>query len=348
MNTVTRPVSALARAPWLAVVEVFAVYSVGAVLGILLAKLFGMDLRNPMTAIAENPDQNLLPIAVDLAKLLFWQYVGWFLCIGLMRLLRGPLANTHGAATPRPGWRALVGLGLIAGCLASIPTRLLTVANEWLQLGDTAPWRAALLGTHWDFDFWVLMAVGSFGLIPFVEELFYRGYVLKRLHASMHAGSALVLAAAMFAFSHAQYLRLDALNLITLGSVIYSGLVYGLVVLYSRSLWPAIIGHAVINVPAASSLNLVVAAAMALLLILSWPQWRELRAFARAQFAQEGGLRLLGMAAVGAALAVCFHAVQELALLAGAVLLLALIGGYRWYLRRLDRHGEHHDVAVHA
>lgn len=347
MNTVSRPDHALARAPWLAVAEVFAVYTVGAVAGILLAKLLGVPVRNPLTAIAENPEQNLLPIALDLSQLLFWQYLGWFICIGLMRLLRGPLPIAADSG-PRFGARSLIGLGLVAGCLAAIPSRLLGLLNDWMQLGETAPWRAALLGSSWDFDFWVLMAVGSFGLIPVVEELFYRGYVLKRFNASMRAGSALVLGATLFAFSHAQYLRVDALNLITLASVVYSGIVYGLIVLYARSLWPAIIAHALINVPAESSLNLVVAAAMALYLALTWPQWRVLRAFARRQFAAEGVARLLAMAVLGAALALLFHSVQELALLAGALLMLALIGGYRWYLRRLVRPGDHHDAAVHA
>jgi membrane protease YdiL (CAAX protease family) len=347
MNAPAHPFPALSRTPWLAVAEVFAVYCVGAVLGILLARLAGVDLRNPMLAIAADPEQDLVPIAIDLLNLLFWQYLGWFLCIGLMRLLRGALPSDD-APAPRLGARALIGLGLIAGCLTSLPSRLIMVAHDWLQLGETAPWRAALLGAQWDLDFWLLMAVGSFGLIPFVEELFYRGYVLKRLRASMSMASALVLAASLFAFSHAQYLRVDALNVVTLASVVFSGLVYGLVVLHARSLWPAIIGHVIINVPVLASLNLVVAAAMLLFLVLSWPQWRALRAFARECFAGQRALRLLAMAALGAGLALTFHLVQELALLTGALLLLALIGGYRWYLRRLDRQGVRPDVAVHA
>jgi len=347
MNRIALVQTQSKAAAWLAVAEVFAVYSVGAVLGLLLAKLCGVSLSNPLAAIAEHPQQDLIPIAFDLAQLLFWQYLGWFLCIGLMRLLRGPLPETRDTR-PRPHWRGLLGLGLAAGCVAALPARLLFVVNDWLHLGDTAPWRAALLDAPWDFDFWVLMAVGSFALIPFVEEMFYRGYVLKRLNASMRTGSALMLGAALFAFSHAQYLHFDALNLITLASVVFSGLVYGVVVVYARSLWPAILAHAMINVPASTAMNLVIALTMAVYLVITWTQWRPLRDYSRTTFAGERIGHLLAMALVGGALAFAFHATQELALLAGALLTLMMLGGYRWYLRRLIRQGDHHDVAVHA
>lgn len=61
----------------LALLEILAVYAGGAVLGVLLAKIAGVNLSNPMQAIAANPEQNLLPIAGQLLGLLFWQYLGW-------------------------------------------------------------------------------------------------------------------------------------------------------------------------------------------------------------------------------------------------------------------------------
>ncbi|HEX5754876.1 MAG TPA: CPBP family intramembrane glutamic endopeptidase [Arenimonas sp.] len=327
------PVSEVAlRERILTILEIVAVYAGGAVLGVLLAKLAGVELRNPMLAIAENPEQNLLPIAGDLAVLLLWQYFGWLLCASALRGVRGRLEAVRGdGARVAPG--RLLFLGLVVACLVTLPQHSIGLAQHYLGLGEMAPWRAALLASQWDMDFWVLMAVGSFGLIPLIEEAFYRGWMLSRLRHALHPGLAVLFTAGLFALSHSQYLRWDALNLLTLASIIFGGGVYALVTIHARSLWPAILAHAVINVPLTPTLEWLQLAVMAVFLWLTWPVWADFRAAAAKAFAGLSWRKVLAALLGGGALALALSQFQELMALVGLTLWLGLLAYYahrRW------------------
>jgi len=328
----------------LALLEVIAVYAAGAVLGLLLAKLAGVTLHNPLAALAADPGQDLLPISGQLLAVLFWQYVGWLLAAAALRLVRGALpTRAPDQVRPRLPAMRLLFLGLVTASLATIPQRLLALAQHHVGLGETAPWRAALLASEWDLDFWVLMAVGSFGLIPVVEELFYRGWMLARLRATWTTALAVLFIAGLFACSHGQYLRPDALNLLTLGSVCFGATVYACSVVHARSLWPAIIAHAIINIPLLPMLQWVQVAAMTAFLALVWRQWAGFRNASLRLLAEAGWRR--GAAAIlgGALVGVSMQLQQDAVAVAGLGLWVLLLGGHG--LARLRRRWRAHPSA---
>jgi membrane protease YdiL (CAAX protease family) len=313
----------------LALLEVAAVYAGGAILGLLLAKMAGVPLRNPLQALADDPAQDLLPIAWELAGLLFWQYLGWLLTALALRLARGRVESSAEAPTAeRMRGRSLVFLALVTASLATLPQRLITLANEYWGLGEQAAWKQALLSVSWGPDFWVLMAVGSFGLIPIIEELFYRGWVLARLRKAWPDALSILFVAGLFACSHSQYLRLDALNLLTLASVGFGAIVYAGSVVHARSLLPAIGAHMIINIPKTPALMWVEVAVMAVFLVISWQKWAQFRQ--TLELPLRGLCTPMGLAAliVGALLAISFHHGQDLLALAGLGLWVALLAGY--------------------
>lgn len=101
----------------------------------------------------------------------------------------------------------------------------------------------------WDLSFWVYMAVGSFLIVPLVEEFTARGYVLGRIRESYSGGATLVLMAVFFALAHGQYHSLEILMggqllLLVLGSIFLGYSVYR-----TGSLVPAIVAHGLTNIP---------------------------------------------------------------------------------------------------
>ena len=93
------------------------------------------------------------------------------------------------------------------------------------------------------------MAVGSFALIPVVEELFFRGYFLGNLHRRFSALWVITLSALVFALVHLQYVSADFFALYNLVAVFLVGVAYAWSVYFTRSLLPAITGHAFGNLP---------------------------------------------------------------------------------------------------
>jgi len=93
------------------------------------------------------------------------------------------------------------------------------------------------------------MAIGSFALIPIVEELFFRGYFLGSLNRRLSAIWAINLSALVFALVHLQYVSANFFALYNLAAVFLVGVVYAWSVYFTQSLLPAITGHAFGNLP---------------------------------------------------------------------------------------------------
>lgn len=294
--------------PVLTVVEVFAVFAAGSVLGFLLAQMFGVALRNPLLALVEQPDLPLAPLALELAGVLFWQYLGWGFCGGLLYWLRPRGENLPATQQTLPvGWQQRFAFIAIVTALVAIPSLALTQAQELWQFGDRAPWFNALQQRERDAQFWLFTAVGSFAVIPVVEEIFYRGYLFHRLASAWQPGAAVALTASLFACSHVQYLQADAFNLAMLINVGYIGAVLALATWYSRSLLPAIVAHAVLNMPMVLPVAAVVIVASLCCLLLGWSRWQAFRQFVAGQWRATSGSSLLIGAALGIGFALLFH-----------------------------------------
>jgi len=89
-----------------------------------------------------------------------------------------------------------------------------------------------------------LMVVAAGGIAPFCEELAFRGYLLTVLGARYRAASAVVVTAGLFSLLH-----LDPVGLIARFEL---GVVFALLTLWARSLWPAVLAHATNNILASA------------------------------------------------------------------------------------------------
>lgn len=180
-------------------------------------------------------------------------------------------AMSYGVSLGSGSLPDLVGTGLVLGLLLWLPLQLLQIIHEFAPLGTDTPFWALKDRVAWDREFWAYMAVGSFLVVPLVEEFTARGYVLGRIRESYSGGAALVLMAIFFALAHGQYHSLEALMvgqllLLTLGSITLGYSVYR-----TGSLVPAIVAHGLMNVPLTLEWRFGAAAAGLVALVL----WRR-------------------------------------------------------------------------
>ncbi|MEZ4655004.1 MAG: type II CAAX endopeptidase family protein [Candidatus Eisenbacteria bacterium] len=126
-------------------------------------------------------------------------------------------------------------MGATAFCVFALPMRGLVAANQLRTLGvEPSYW--ALFDKPWDRGFWLFMAIGSFALIPVLEELVYRGYCQSRLERAFGAPAAVIGTSLLFAAVHFQYYHGDVLNITMLLSLFVVAIGIGTSYQITRSL----------------------------------------------------------------------------------------------------------------
>ncbi len=182
------------------------------------------------------------------------QGIKWALLLAVAWML----ARIRGYRLTKPinGQRPFLSVGqlLLFGFAISVPLFLFAILPRWYHfliepLGEAPPIWNLIYGADWTIEFWLFMAIGSFALIPIVEELFFRGYFLGNLNRRLSAFWAVTLSALVFALVHLQYVGVDFFALYNLVSVFLVGIVYAWSVYFTRSLLPAIAGHTFGNLP---------------------------------------------------------------------------------------------------
>lgn len=247
------PAGARSRSQQLAAIfEVLGVYIVGQLVGFIIGKLLGVPLQNPLSALepGATPAQ-LLDITRQLFAILMLQYSGWLgvaFAVGWWHRRRTPRQYGVTLAGRPLLWHLLAGVVLFV--VADLPTKALSLVNSLVPLGEQAAWRETLLAMDWGtWEFWLLSAVGSYGLIPILEELFYRGYCQSRLEEDLGAPGAILAVAALFSLSHSQYHILNVFNVTMLLTSFFGAVVWGYLFYRTRSLLPSIVAHALVNIP---------------------------------------------------------------------------------------------------
>lgn len=158
------------------------------------------------------------------------------------------------------GWGLgkLLGAGLLAGLIVGLPIHFLFVARDLWSLGQGTPLWLLADRVPWDLGFWVFFAVGSFVLVPIVEEFAWRGYALGRIAEGFGPGAAILVTTLFFSGLHVQYfIDPDPSKMIAVVGLILGALVFGSLTVHSGSLLPAIVAHALINTPMAMDVHLV-------------------------------------------------------------------------------------------
>lgn len=262
-----------------AIFEVLGIYVGGQVLAFILGKLLGFPLQNPLASIQPGITPDILQLSLALLKVLVLQYTGLFVLVFAINWWRKRYAPTkYGLTLSGKSFKylALVGVGLFA--FSELPSKLLLSINDIHPLGPEVPWRSMLHNLPMDFNYWLFVFVGSFGLVPFLEELFYRGYCQTRLEEDLGAPAAILATAALFTFSHSQYYGFTFLSVSSVLTLLFSALAAGFVFYKTRSLVPTVVAHTLINFPTKGVWSFVV---LALMLLISFKFWKEISTYVR-------------------------------------------------------------------
>ena len=252
--------------------------AVGEPLGLLLGGI--LAARLVFAALGGNDaNQFLFPAhgAPDFLAAAFaesaWHLTRYGLVIGLV-ILMGAIRGRRTAAAYAVSLgdhsaAGLIVLGVVLGAVVSIPTQLLMLIDRYVDLGPGTPFWGLMAESSWTPNFWFYMAVSSFGLVPFVEELVARGYMLGRLRESFSPAAALMVMGFIFALAHGQYHQLNVLALGQLASITFGSVIWGYAVFRTGSLLPAIVAHAFVNVPTDGIVAWTVLVASATLLVVT-------------------------------------------------------------------------------
>jgi membrane protease YdiL (CAAX protease family) len=305
--------------------EVLGVYVAGNLLVVGVVRLLGVQAHNPLADFtADITDAQLLRSARQMLVVLLLQYASFFVLIvpiDWWHRRRGRMA--YGLTRHGRSWRALVLAGVATAAITSWPVLALGAAEMVWKFGETVPWRQALFDTSWGrWEFWLFGAVLLFGVVPVLEELFYRGYCQRRLAEDWGDGAAIAGASCFFVFSHSQYLMPNAYNVAMSATLLVGAVGFGVVFAWTRSLVPSIIAHAILNVPMRPIWASVV---VALFVIGAFIMARQARAVARQVFASSRAVVMLALAVIGAAFAIAAPRVPAVAYAAVGMLLVAVV-----------------------
>lgn len=250
--------------------------------------------------------------------------VAWAICwwIG------GPDRKLAGISRGGRSLGNLLGFGVVMGVLLAAPPFGLRVLNEMYDLGENTPFWDLMARHAWTPDFWIYMAVSSFILVPIVEELLFRSYILGRYRMHFTAGGAVLLSAALFWVSHGQYIQPDPILLTNSALVLVSAAIMAWSVIHTGSVLPALIAHCIFNIPMETPFRIgVVVLALALIVVLHKRLAAAAADFLRTLATTREWIFLVLLIVVLAALAFAVRTYEQALLpLAGAMLLLALWG----------------------
>ena len=223
--------------------------------------------------------------------------IGWW--------FRGQRLVDYGVSGGGLPLRMHLAIAVILFAVGGFLPRLLFYLKDRIPLGE-GPAHWDLIASASSIEFWVYMAVASFGLVPIVEELFFRGYVQTRLTETFGAPAAIVMTALLFTLSHRQYFLPSILGGGMLVALLFGSLLASYVRHRYHSLVPGVIAHALGNLPIRGEVQVIALAAMALVIAVTrravGRHLRELAALVRTRAVLGGAL--MTVAVVAAVLAV--------------------------------------------
>lgn len=230
--------------------EVAFVLLAGTMISFITAPLVGIPNVFATLFDPSNTSRSLDGLAGGAALQLCWQYGITFALILIIGAFKGRLSpRRYGLSFGGRSFPQLILIGIVLGAVGLIPINAVFAFDEVRDLGPGTPFWDLMAQVPWDGHFWALMAIASFGLVPVLEELAVRGYAANRLGEAFSIGASSLLTAFVFAVAHTQYLANNTLLLSMLAAVLFFAICAAYVTLRTGSVFPAIIGHMMINVP---------------------------------------------------------------------------------------------------
>jgi CAAX prenyl protease-like protein len=143
-------------------------------------------------------------------------------------------------------WRPMGASALAASVATGLAVFVLWISLDagWMQIGSAAGFDPRYAGGAVNWGLVALRIAGAALVVPVMEELFWRSFLLRWLHSPdfLHVRAAavglkaLAISVLLFGFEH---------NLWLAGMV--AGLAYGLLYMRSGNLWTAIVAHGITN-----------------------------------------------------------------------------------------------------
>jgi membrane protease YdiL (CAAX protease family) len=302
-----------------------------------LAPLIGLATRADRNAIlfGEGPpdwlaaaiaESEWLGLRFGLTLLAAWAIAAW---------RGGPTRREASLSTGGHSVIALIAMGMGVCLVMLLPVRLATAIDFYHPLGERTPMWDLMARSEWTPEFWLFMAASSFVIVPIVEELFFRAYMLGRFRENFTAGGAALLTAVLFWIAHGQYITGDPYLAFHSVSVLLCSIVMAWMTLKTGSLIPVLTAHVLFNIPGQFAWNAgwVV---VALVTLVAWRRtaWRYLKEIFALLATTREWLFLLVAAAAVTALVVLIRAEPNARFVAVGVFFLLFIGGL---LRRRRR-----------
>ena len=253
------------RERFAALLEIVGVFITGAMLARLVAQALGVPAVS-IRDVEPGASIDYLSLAAQTASNLLLRYgtilslaflIGWW-------YRRRTLAS-YGVSTGTLSVRDVLATAIVLFAVGGLLPRILLLAKGHVDLGRE-PRHWEVLSSTYSVEFWVYMAVGSFGLVPVVEELFFRGYVQTRLSEAFGGPAAIAMTAVLFTLAHRQYFIFSTIGFGMLLSLLTASLLAGYVRYRFGSLLPGMVGHAIGNIPFRGSAHVVVLLAIILVI----------------------------------------------------------------------------------
>lgn len=245
-----------------------------------LAPLIGLanrDDRNALLFGENGPDwlaaaiaeSEWLGVRFGMTLLAAWAIAAW---------RGGPTRREASLSTGGHSIIALMAMGVGVCLVMLLPVRLAMAIDFHIPLGERTPMWDLMARSEWTPEFWLFMAASSFVIVPIVEELFFRGYMLGRFRENFTAGGAALLTAVLFWISHGQYITGDPYLAFHSVNVLLGAIVMAWMTLKTGSLIPALTAHVLFNVPGQFAWN-AGWVALALVVLVAWrgTAWRYLK-----------------------------------------------------------------------
>jgi len=249
-----------------ALLEIVGVFITGTIAARLAARALGVRTGG-IRDLAPGATIDYLSLASQTAANLLLRYgiiLALAFLIGWWHRRRTPAR--YGLTRGTLSYRGIVTTGIVLFAAGGLLPRILFLAREHIDLGRE-PRQWELLSSTQSLEFWIYMAVSSFGLVPIVEELFFRGYVQTRLGEAFGAPAAIAMTALLFTLSHRQYFLLSAMGIGMLLSLLAGSLFAGYTRYRFGTLLPGVLAHAIGNLPFRGIAHVVVLLAIVFVLI---------------------------------------------------------------------------------
>jgi membrane protease YdiL (CAAX protease family) len=237
------------------IAEVLAVF----ILGNLLARsLLRIAVPAGLLATSFNPfDGNALMAAAGIALSLLVRFT-ILLALGFSLLWwfsrKSPREAGLGLGRGSPS--ANLGYGLVLFAVASLPWKLLLFVNALWPIGTGLGAWEDVRTAGWHGDVLILVLSRAVILPPLLEEPLARGYILARLRdGGWGVIGSVLLSALIFQLSHGHFYQTDPLVLGLFFCGLFAAICWAYATVQTGSILPAIVAHALGNVPEPSTLT---------------------------------------------------------------------------------------------